>query len=233
MIKSGCCGWKGLNPKDLGLDNWKEEYPSKLALYASIFPCVEVNRTFYHLPQLKTTEKWFSEARSARSDFKFMVKVPQTITHRDRFQTNASIDAYDAVTEVAKALNAEILLFQTPSSLRDPEPMERFFSEIDQEFTFALEPRGLPKEEAFELCRKFEMVYCFDPFAQLPEDPPGKVLYLRLHGSPPGDRMYRYEYSKKDFEWLKNVIEKYGKNCYCLFNNISMYESANLFGKMT
>lgn len=235
----GCCGWSGLNAKDFGLEDWRERFPSKLALYAALFPCVEVNQTFYKLPKVKTAERWLSEARSVRPDFEFTVKVPQTITHRDRFRTEASIEAYEAVAEVARALDAKILLFQTPKSLKDDAlpDMERFFSKVERDdFTFVLEPRGLSKEAVFPLCERLGLVYCFDPFAEQPEGPPGDLLYVRLHGSPPGERMYRYEYTREDLEGLRRALSVLGEGkraCYCLFNNIPMYRSARLFMEMT
>ena len=234
----GCCGWGGLNPKDFGIEGWKEKFPSKLALYSALFPCVEVNQTFYRLPQLRTAERWLEEARSVREDFEFTLKVPQTITHKDKFRTEASLEAYKSTLEVAKALDAKILLFQTPKSLRDDSlpDMERFFSRIERKgLTLVLEPRGLSKENALSLCERLGLIFCFDPFAQRPEDLPGDLLYVRLHGSPPGERMYRYEYKPEDLKWLGEVLPELSRGrraCYCLFNNIPMHRSARLFMEM-
>ncbi len=234
----GCCGWSGLRPKEFEIENWRGKFPSKLALYASLFPCVEVNSTFYRLPKVSTAEKWREEARSAREDFEFTVKVPRTITHDDRFKGDDSLRAYEAVAEVALALDARILLFQTPKSLKDgaAPQVEKFFSKVDRaNFTFVFEPRGFSREQAFKLCRNLDLVYCFDPFAELPPKPPGKILYVRLHGSPPGERMYHYDYTEDDLRQLRRMLEKAAKGkkaVYCLFNNIPMHRSAKSFMEM-
>ena len=46
--------------------------------FAATFSCVELNRTFYKLPMVKTTRKWREEMPE---DFVFTVKAWQAITH--------------------------------------------------------------------------------------------------------------------------------------------------------
>ncbi|HDJ29446.1 MAG TPA: DUF72 domain-containing protein, partial [Candidatus Acetothermia bacterium] len=121
-IHIGCCGWNYLRPEDVGEDrNWKQRYPHKLALYAAYFDLVEVNSTFYRLPQVKTAARWFELARAVNSRFEFTVKANQEITHRDRFASERSLAAYERTAAIADALDAKVILFQTPRSFHPTE----------------------------------------------------------------------------------------------------------------
>src|SRR3982751_4311114 len=85
--------WKGsFYPKDL---------PEKqmLHFYGQQFKSVEINNTFYRMPKKSVLEAWAAEVPS---DFKFVLKAPQKITHIQRLK-----DAEDNVNyllEVAGAL---------------------------------------------------------------------------------------------------------------------------------
>lgn len=62
----------------------KEHYPaefkekSRLCYYASLFSSIEVNSSFYRIPQAKTIAKW---ADDVPADFKFTFKLWRGITH--------------------------------------------------------------------------------------------------------------------------------------------------------
>src|SRR5687767_8306629 len=67
----------------------QSEYPmefkgaSRLTYYASLFPTVEVNATFYKLPKAATIQKW---AYSVPGNFRFSFKVPKGVTHAKDLQ---------------------------------------------------------------------------------------------------------------------------------------------------
>ncbi len=54
---------------------------SELAAYANVLSAVEGNTTFYALPSDLTVAKWVDQSPL---DFRFLFKVPQTITHQKR-----------------------------------------------------------------------------------------------------------------------------------------------------
>ena len=234
-LKIGCCGWSYLRPEK----NWREKFKSKLQVYASLFDIVEVNSTFYKLPRLATCETWFQEAREVNPNFEFVVKAPKAITHEDRFSSQASIEKFEEIKKICKSLKAEKLLFQTPASFKPSatniSAVKNFFHSIKREnLQLIWEVRG--KEWKPEIIRglfsELDIEHCSDPFATKPIA--RKFAYLRLHGSPPGNRMYYYKYSRKDFEFLKNFVEEMSKNVkeiYIMFNNIYMYEDSIEFMK--
>ena len=75
-----------------------------------------------------------------------------------------------------------------------------------------------------ELCEELELIHCVDPFQRLPVT--GGLAYFRLHGRTG----YSYRFTEEDLLWLKEQCEPFGE-VYCLFNNVSMWESALTFLK--
>lgn len=70
----GTCGYGYYSPPE----GWKERFEGKLAAYAEDFGFVELNKTFYGLPQTSTAERW---RREAGMDFGFSLKAWQAVTH--------------------------------------------------------------------------------------------------------------------------------------------------------
>ena len=73
--------WKGnFYPADLKDDGW-------LRYYASKFPSVEINNTFYRLPKETVLLDW---AAQVPDDFTFAIKASQRITHFARLKEEAA-----------------------------------------------------------------------------------------------------------------------------------------------
>lgn len=246
MLTQGCCGWgyfkvndflreyKGLNEE--GAD-WKEIYDHKIQAYADFFDLVEVNKTFYQLPQVKTARKWRKLAFEVNDDFEFIVKAPKVITHQDRFAGEESVGKFDEVKRIAEGLDSQFILLQTPPSFgpdkENIENMDKFFSEIDgEDFLLAWEPRGEwedSPEKIRKVCEKHELVHCTDPFRLAPavETP---ISYLRLHGKPPGEEMYKYTFEEEDLRKLRKLIGGIETDrLYLLWNNYNMYRDLKKF----
>jgi uncharacterized protein YecE (DUF72 family) len=86
-----------------------------LPYYAERFPTVEVNYTFYRLPNSKTVHGW---AAATPPSFTFALKASQRITHFQRLR-----DVEESVRffcNMARLLEAKLgpLLFQLPPSFR-------------------------------------------------------------------------------------------------------------------
>lgn len=236
-IRVGCCGWSALRPKDFEEGDWRKKYRHRLQLYAAHFPLVEVNSTFYKLPRLSTALSWRALVDEVNGDFEFTVKVHQDVTHKDRFRGELARRAFEETANVARALRAQILLLQCPASF-GPTPANiqallRFLQEIPREgFVLVWEPRGAwekEQEKVREICEEYELVHCTDPFKALPVRTV-PLAYLRLHGAPPGTKMYRYTYTDEDLAWLKaRMRELPATKVYVLFNNDTMAQDARRF----
>lgn len=235
-LRIGCCGWTGVGPEDVGEAGWRERYAHRLQLYAAHFPVVEVNSTFYRHPRPGTAERWRQLADGVNPEFEFTVKVHREVTHADRFRGVRSRDAYARSMAVARALRARILLLQCPASF-GPSPesegaLRRFLGDADREgVVLVWEPRGewlAHPERIRSLCEELGLVHGTDPFASLPATS-GPLTYLRLHGCPPGERMYAYTYTDADLRWLLRTVRAFSGEVYVLFNNLSMGSDALRF----
>ena len=229
QIKVGCCGFAGAQKK-----------------YFDQFEVIEVQQTFYQLPEIRTAEKW---RMSAPPGFEFTMKAWQLITHvptsptyrrlRERIDpakaggygsfrpTRVVFDALERTATFAKTLGAKIIVFQCPASFRSLEQnvknMEAFFTEIDrEEFIFSWEPRGAwPDDLVVRLCKELDLIHCVDPFKN--ESLFGSIDYFRLHGAAD----YIYTYTDKELEMLRKKIKQ--KPTYVMFNNSTMKEDALRF----
>ncbi len=114
-------------------DEWKGGfYPQKIAsaqmlpYYAQRLSTVEINYTYYRMPNAKTLQGW-NDVTPER--FKLTLKAPKRITHEKKLRECADDVKYFA--EVASRLGPKLgaLLFQLPPSLRQNLPLLDAFLE--------------------------------------------------------------------------------------------------------
>src|SRR5439155_274981 len=80
QIRIGCSGWEyrhwrgSFYPGDLPQSRWLEHYASR-------FDTVELNGTFYRLPEAKTFDRWRERAPDG---FRYAVKASRYLTHQRR-----------------------------------------------------------------------------------------------------------------------------------------------------
>ncbi len=125
--------WKGsFYPADL-------PQAKMLAFYAERFSTVEINNTFYRMPNEGTLAGWTRQVPAA---FRFVLKAPQRITHQKKLA-----DAGDDVRrlfDAAAALGDHLgpVLFQLPPYLRaDAARLEAFLGELPEDRAVAFEFR--------------------------------------------------------------------------------------------
>jgi len=170
-----------------------------LARYATRFNAVEINSSFYRPHQRKTYERW---AATVPADFRFAVKLPQTISHEHALQRCGPL--LDALVEQVAGLGDKLgaLLLQLPPGLLfEARVASTFFALLRRrtDAPVACEPRHASwfgaRAEAL-LAQHHVARVAADP-ARLPEAAlPGgnrRWQYWRWHGSP---RMYYSEYSQ-------------------------------------
>lgn len=188
MIRVGCCG-----------------FPEARDRYFAEFPLVEIQLAFYQPPRVETARGWREKAPEG---FEFTLKAWQLITHeassptyrrlREKipperlaqcggFRPTAEVHrAWERTAEIARVLQAAVILFQCPAAFRptaeNRRNLERFFRRLPRgKARLAWEPRGEWRpDEVARLCRDLDLVYCVDPFqGTVPE---GEIRYYRLHG---------------------------------------------------
>jgi len=234
VVKIGCCGWTKSQRE-----------------YFQNFEVIEIQQTFYKLPELKTAEGW---REKAPADFEFTIKASQLITHppssptyrkaglsisgdkKDKYgffrPTDEVFQAFEGTARIARILGCRIIVFQCPPSLKptaeNKENLRTFFRAIKRgDFLFVWEPRGeWQAEEIKGLCEELNLAHCVDPFRE--KSVWGEVLYLRLHGIGG----YSYKYKDEEFRTLAEMIKGEGRPVYVMFNNTNMFEDALRFKKL-
>ncbi len=216
----------------------------------SDFDIVEVQQTFYQPPRIATVERWRVEAPD---DFTFTIKAWQLLTHeatsptyrrlREQLSDSELVKvgcfkwnsvtrmAWHRTLELAEALDAEAIVFQTARSfLPTPENLrriQRFFENIDRQGRhMVFEPRGTAWTDTILLpvFGDMQLVHGVDPFLSRPVS--HGIRYFRLHGRPAYH--YRYRYSDADLSALRDMLSRTSSN-RVLFNNDSMAEAAKRF----
>ena len=240
-IKVGCCGWGFFRPSYFFGDSWRKNFKSVLQAYSKLFDVVAVNSTFYKLPKVETATRWLQQSKEVNPKFEFTFKINKSITHELKFG-EGSLQEFEKNVQVAKALEAKVLVFQTPKSFKATDEnfqrVERFFSKVKNlGFTIVWEPRGSwldEKDRLRKLLKKVDVSHCVDIFRNEPVYLSSqKILYVRLHGL--GKKMYDYDYSNEELKELLDKILSYeGKAnvTYVMFNNYNMYTDALDFVKL-
>jgi len=125
---------------------WKGSfYPEKmkpadmLPFYAASFDSVEINYTFYRMPNAKTIDGW---AAATPDGFRFVLKAPKRITHERRLKEYG--DTLAVFVRLASALEGRLgpLLFQLPPNLKKDLPrLEAFLDDLPDTARAAFEFR--------------------------------------------------------------------------------------------
>ncbi len=182
-IRIGTSGWQ--------YQHWKQNfYPPKLPradwleYYAGIFNSVEVNASFYRLPETDDIRRW---CESTPERFVFAVKAPRGITHFKKLKNCES--QLDAMIARFEAFGARLgpVLFQLPPRWRcNPRRLSDFLSMLPPDGRFAFEFRDLSWhcEEVYALLEAHRAAFCiFDLDGHTaPLVTPGGFVYVRLHG---------------------------------------------------
>ncbi len=110
--KIGCTGWSypgwigSFYPKAMPISGY-------LKHYSGIFDMTEINSTFYKIPTVCTTTKWFNDTPK---DFTFTAKMPKQITHDARLKPGPYLGQFlDSIKPLESKM--KILVIQLPPSL--------------------------------------------------------------------------------------------------------------------
>lgn len=220
MIYIGTSGWH--------YAHWKGPfYPdhlsdkSLLSYYVEHFSTVEMNRTFYSLPERKVFEGY---AKSVPSTFRFAIKASRFITHVKRLK-DPKVPLRRFFSRI-KGLKSHLgpILFQLPPNWKvNPQRLELFLKALPKGYRFAFEFRDKSwlADEIYALLKRFKTAFCiyeFDHFLT-PKILTTNFIYIRLHG-PKGP--YGGNYLLKTLKtWAKFIRQeaRSGKDVYCYFDN--------------
>ena len=220
MIRIGTSGWH--------YKHWQGPfYPEKLPAsrylqyYQQQFDTVEINNSFYRLPNPSTLETWRD---STPPGFLFAVKASRFITHNKKLKdAQGSFELFfERVVVLRKKLGP--ILFQLPPRWGpDPERLDQFLAGLPRRLRCAFELRNpewfVPEVEA--VLRKRRAAFCMYDIGgrQSPKTITADFVYVRLHG--PGGP-YQGSYSDEALaEWARDFRrwQYEGLDVYCYFDN--------------
>ncbi len=227
----------------------KSQYPpefqdkSRLTFYAESFNSVEINSSFYKIPQARTIEKW---ADSVPSSFRFTFKLWEGITHAKNLAFNP-VDVNNFINAINYSGNKKgNILVQFPPSLTNkhlPE-LEHLLISIQNSDPFllwniAIEFRNKIwyDENTFQLIEKYKATLVIHdiPASATPFNGyNSEIIYLRFHG--PGGT-YRGSYSDDFINEYSTYIQSWlqeNKTVYVYFNNTmgGAYKNLMLLNKL-
>jgi uncharacterized protein YecE (DUF72 family) len=211
-----------------------------LGFYASEFPVVELNFSYYAQPSASILERMIEKTPE---DFRFTIKAHQSLTHRigEDFQTE--IERYkQGIKPLVEAGRLAAVLFQFPYSFHYTPACRKHLQRLCEAFAElpkAVEFRSAEwqRDSVYEGLRevKAALVNVDEPrLSKLPE--PTEIVsstlaYLRFHGRNQanwwnGDNVSRYDYlynSEELSEWLPMIERMLAKAQLLLviFNNHS------------
>jgi uncharacterized protein YecE (DUF72 family) len=219
-IHIGTSGWH--------YKHWKGTfYPAdtkdkeQLSKYIAYFKTVEINNSFYRLPEPETFTLW---KKSVPEDFLFVVKASRFITHMKKLKDVS--DSLHLLLKNASHLKEKLgpILFQLPPGWKcNKDRLSDFLKRLPEGYRYAFEFRNHTwyDEAVYDLLQQYNCAFCIYELDH--HTSPLKVtadfVYVRLHG-PKGK--YQGSYTKRQLAtWMKRCKQwnESGKEVFVYFDN--------------
>jgi uncharacterized protein YecE (DUF72 family) len=220
QIRIGTSGWnyghwlgtfypKGTRQQDL------------LAAYAERFDTVEINRTFYSLPDANVVATWREQSPVG---FLFAAKASRYLTHRKKLKDpEEPIERLFGCIEALKEKLGPVLFQLPPRWGVNPDRLQRLLGELPGQHRYAFEFRdpSWHNGRILELLSRRGAAFCIFDLAgkRSPIEVTTGFVYIRLHG--PGGP-YQGSYDGRTLSgWARRISgwSEAGKDVYCYFDN--------------
>jgi uncharacterized protein YecE (DUF72 family) len=198
----------------LAQSRWLEEY-------AAAFAVVEVNNTFYRLPERSTFEEW---ATRTPADFVFAMKASRYLTHIRRLRDPAEPVA--RMLEHAAGLGRKLgpVLIQLPPNLRaDGVRLDETLARFPRRVRAAVEPRHESwfTDDVYRTLRRHNAALCLTDRARRrgPIERTADWYFLRFHEGVA--RPHPCYGDKTLATWIDRLAERWPARAdgYVFFNN--------------
>jgi len=219
-IHIGTSGWH--------YDHWKgpfypEDLPHRemLRYYADRFHTVELNNTFYQLPQDKTLAQWQD---TVPDEFIFSVKASRCITHMKKLKDPCqSVPPLLKRTEALKDKLGPFLFQLPPRWSINTKRLDSFLESLPKDLscTFEFRDPSWFDSRTYRILEKHGAAFCIYQLAGRlsPREITADLVYVRLHG--PGEA-YQGKYDEETLsQWAKRFLAWVdgGRKVYCYFDN--------------
>lgn len=183
-LKIGCTGWSytGWNGSFYPKSMKETDY---LKHYSSTFDITEVNSTFYRIPSISMTEKWYTDTPS---NFIFTAKLPKIITHDNRLKPGPYLDQFLNSIKPLKS-KMQVLVIQLPPSLSFEESkihLEKMVNHLPKNYRYAVEGRHSSwfNEESYKFLQEKNLCLVWNEVDGVTNPAPltTDFVYIRLVG---------------------------------------------------
>lgn len=207
--------WKGpFYPEEMTAEDF-------LGYYVDHFQTVEINNTFYQLPEEETFAEWRT---TAPDGFIFSVKASQYITHMKKLKDPEGPVSNFLGTIEALGDKLGPVLFQLPPHWNfDKQRLKSFLAVLPGDLRCAFEFRDESwfNEEAYSLLEKHDAAFCIYHLAGRlsPKRITSDLVYIRLHG-PEG--AYQGQYGDDALSQWSSDLRRWaedGREVFCYFDN--------------
>jgi uncharacterized protein YecE (DUF72 family) len=193
----------------------------RLEYYAARFGSVEINNSFYRLPEEQTLRQWRARVPAG---FTFSAKASRYITHMKKLK-----DAQEATGRFLSRMRVlgdrlGPVLFQLPPRWNfDAARLAGFlgFLDADLRYSFEFRDHSWLNHASYSLLGRHHAALCIydlDGF-ESPREVTADFVYLRLHGP---DGPYQGCYGEQALsDWARAVAawSRQGLDVYCYFDN--------------
>jgi uncharacterized protein YecE (DUF72 family) len=163
-------GTSGYSYKEWKGSFYPEKLPAKdmLPYYASKLSAVELNNTFYRMPQQPMVESWKTQVPEG---FRFSVKASQRITHFKRLKDVESETKYLLETVGALEEKLGVVLYQLPPNMKkDLERLQTFVKVLPGDIRAAFEFRHPTwfDDDVLEVLKSQNLALCISDTDDVP-----------------------------------------------------------------
>lgn len=221
VVSIGTSGWN--------YDHWRgpfydESLPQNkwLEFYAEHFRSVEINNSFYQLPDKKTIRHWRD---TVDSDFVFAIKASRYITHMKKLKDpqESTKKFFDVADQLKDQLGP--ILFQLPPRWHcNLDRLEEFLQTLPNGYHHVFEFRDESwwQADVYDLLREYGAAFCiFDLEGKVsPRDVTADFVYVRLHG--PSKTAYQGSYDNHALSGWAGAFSSWrnqGRDVCCYFDN--------------
>lgn len=205
--------------------------------YAELFPTVEINSTYYRLPDPRVLQ---GIAERTPRTFRITVKVPAAITHERKRVPEAFAAFLRVIEPLEHAGKFYGALAQFPFGFRNTPENQDYLRTVRSELPgrdvfIEFRHDSWDQDEVLALLRTLELGFVSVDEPPLPGlfparvDATGLVAYIRLHGrnaahwwAGDGSRRYDYLYNEEELrEWARRIHQVASKtrDTFVFFNN--------------
>lgn len=220
-LRIGCSGynydgWRGrFYPEGVPKKKWFEHY-------AGEFDTVEINKTFYNLPDTSTFDGWHDQAPGG---FRYALKLNRYGTHMKKLKDAGEwVPNFTERAERLKTFLGPTLAQLPPNWSFDADRLRRFLDAWPRRLDLAVEMRDRSwlTAEAYDLLADHGVALVWhDLLADHPEVTTADFAYLRFHGPDP-DHPYGGAYSEEAIVSAADRIKTHlggGRDVWVYFNN--------------